>query len=80
MGFQNPASIFQMINLWNKFKQNHPKFPKFMTAAYQNGMKEGSIIEINVTTADGQNFCSNLKISAADMELIEQLKELARNP
>lgn len=51
-----------------------------MTAAYQNGMKEGSIIEINVTTADGQNFCSNLKISAADMELIEQLKDLARNP
>ena len=76
MGFQNPAAIFQMMNLWNKFKQNHPKFPKFMTAVYQNGIKEGSIIEINVTTADGQSLNSNLKITASDMELIEQLKEL----
>lgn len=80
MSFQNPAAIMQMMNLWNKFKQNHPKFPKFMTAVYQNGIKEGSIIEINVTTADGQSLNSNLKISADDMELIEQLKKLTMNP
>ncbi|MDE5867023.1 MAG: hypothetical protein K2H31_10555 [Lachnospiraceae bacterium] len=80
MSFQNPAAILQMMNLWNKFKQNHPKFPKFMTAVYQNGIKEGSIIEINVTTADGQSLNSNLKISADDMELIEQLKKLTMNP
>lgn len=79
MSFQNPAAIFQMMNIWNKFKQNHPKFPKFMTAVYQNGIKEGSIIEINVTTADGQSLNSNLKISAEDMELIEQLKKLSLN-
>ena len=80
MAFQNPAAILQMMNLWNKFKQNHPKFPKFMTAVYQNGIKEGSIIEINVTTADGQSLNSNLKISADDMELIDQLKNLTMNP
>ncbi len=80
MGFQNPTAIFQMMNLWNRFKQSHPKFPKFMAAVYQNGMKEGSIIEINVTTPDGQSLNSNLKISADDMELIAQLKELAMNP
>lgn len=80
MSFQNPAAIMQMMNLWNKFKQNHPKFPKFMTAVYQNGIKEGSIIEINVTTADGQSLNSNLKISADDMELIDQLKKLTMNP
>lgn len=80
MSFQNPAAILQMMNLWNKFKQNHSKFPKFMTAVYQNGIKEGSIIEINVTTADGQSLNSNMKISADDMELIEQLKNLTMNP
>lgn len=76
MSFQNPAAIFQMMNLWNKFQQNHPKFPKFMTAVYQNGIKEGSIIEINVTTPDGQSLNSNLKITASDMELIQELKGL----
>ena len=80
MGLQNPASIFQMMNLWNRFKQNHPKFPKFMTAVYQNGIREGSIIEINVTTPDGPSLNSNLKISAADMRLIEELKGLIMNP
>lgn len=80
MGFQNPTAIFQMMNLWNQFKKNHPKFPKFMAAAAQNGIKEGSIIEINITTADGQSLNSNLRISAEDMELIEQLKNLTLNP
>ncbi|MCM1175348.1 MAG: hypothetical protein NC341_09890 [Blautia sp.] len=80
MGFQNPASIFQMMNLWNRFKKNHSKFPKFMTAVYQNGIREGSIIEINVTTPDGQSLNSNLKISAEDMKLIEELKDLAVKP
>ncbi len=79
MGFQNPTAIFQMMNLWNRFKQNHPKFPKFMMAAAQSGIKEGSIIEINITTADGQSLNSNLRISAEDMELVEQLKNLAMN-
>ncbi len=80
MGLQNPTAIFQMMNLWNRFKENHPKFPKFMGAVYQNGLKEGSIVEINVTTADGQSLNSNLRISASDMELIAQLKELVMKP
>ncbi len=79
MNFQNPAAIFQIMNMWNRFKQNHPKFPQFLKAAAQNGMKEGSIIEINITTADGQNLSSNLRISAEDMELLEQLKNLPLN-
>ena len=80
MSLQNPAAILQIMNLWNRFQNNHPKFPKFMTAVYQNGLKEGSIIEINVTTADGQSLNSNLKLNAEDMELIEQLKNLSMNP
>ena len=35
-----------------------------------------SIIEIKVTTAQGESFDSNLKVNAEDMEMIEQLKNL----
>lgn len=80
MNLQNPAALFQMMNLWNRFQKNHPKFPKFLSAVFRNGIKEGSIIEIKVTTADGENFDSNLKISADDMEMIEQIKNMAMNP
>lgn len=80
MSIQNPAALLQLMNLWSRFQNNHPKFPKFLTAVYQNGLKEGSIIEINVTTADGQSLNSNLKLNAEDMELISQLKNLSLNP
>lgn len=76
MNIQNPAAILQMMNLWSRFQKNHPKFPKFISAVAENGVKEGSIIEIKVTTAEGESFDSNLKINADDMEMIGQLKSL----
>ena len=79
MSFQNPTVILQLMNLWNRFKTNHPKFPKFLMAVYQNALREGSIIEINVTTAGGQSLSSNLKLNAEDMDLIDQLRNLSLN-
>lgn len=79
MNLQNPAALLQMMNLWNRFEKNHPKFPRFLKAVVQNGIREGSIIEIRVTTARGENFDSNLKVSAEDMEMIEQLRNLYGN-
>lgn len=76
---QNPAALLQLMNLWTRFQNNHPKFPKFIRAVSQNAIREGSIIEIKITTADGECFDSNLKVNADDMELIEQLKNLAMN-
>ncbi len=76
MNLQNPAALLQMMNLWNRFERNHPKFPKFLKAVAQKGIKEGSIIEIRVTTADGEIFDSNLKVSAEDMGLVTQMKDL----
>lgn len=77
MNLQNPAALFQMMNLWSRFQKNHPKFPKFLSAVTQNGIKAGSIIEVRVTTAAGESFDSNLKITEDDMEIIEQLKNMS---
>lgn len=79
MNMQNPAAILQLMNLWSRFQNNHPKFPKFLSAVVRNGIKEGSIIEIKVTTAEGESYDSNLKINAEDMEMIEQIKALSLN-
>lgn len=77
MNIQNPAAIFQMMNLWSRFQKNHPKFPKFLSAVVKNGIKEGSIIEVRVTTAEGESYDSNLKVNAEDMEIIAQLKDMS---
>ena len=48
----NPASLFQMKALWDKFVANHPKFPKFLQAAAASSIDEGTIIEVKITKAN----------------------------
>ena len=73
----NPMKLFQIKSLWDKFSANHPKFPRFLQAVGTEGIREGSVIEITVTTPEGTNISSNLKFTAQDMELIETLKSIA---
>ena len=40
----------KITGAWNTFKSNHPKFPAFCQAVSRKGLKEGSIIEIAITT------------------------------
>jgi len=75
----NPMGLFQIKSLWDKFQANHPKFPMFLSALQQNGIKEGTIIEITITEPDGEKIQSNLKITASDMDLYEQLKQISSN-
>ena len=62
--------------LLERFRSNHPKVPMFFSAASQS-IGEGSIIEISITNADGKKLCTNMKVTADDLELFEQLKNTA---
>lgn len=70
----NPMTILQIKSLLDKFKNNHPKIPMFFSAATQS-IDENSIIEIKVTTAEGQNLITNMKVTSDDIELFKELKE-----
>ena len=74
----NFMKIFQLKNLWDRFIRNHPKLPMFGKAVVGQALHEGTIIEINVTTAEGQNLVTNLKLNAEDMALLEEALKLAR--
>jgi hypothetical protein len=74
----NPMKLLQLKSLWDKFTTNHPKFPKFLQAVGQNSIREGSILEITVTTPEGEKISSNLKVTAEDMQLVENLKEISQ--
>lgn len=75
----NPAKLLKLKGAWDVFSQNHPKFPKFINAVHQNGLQEGTIIEINVTTAEGKTLSSNLKLKESDLSLLGELSELFNN-
>ena len=71
----NPMKLLQMQETFSRFKNNHPKFPLFLNAVMKEGIKEGTVIEITVTTRDGKNYNSNLKVTADDLELINSLNQ-----
>ena len=68
----NLGNIMQLKNSWTTFTQNHPKFPKFLQAA-GTAVKEDTLIEIRLTTAEGKVIETNLKVKASDIELIRNL-------
>lgn len=74
MNLNQLAMLQKLKSGMDRFRTNHPKFPMFLKAVSQDGLKEGTIIEINVTTPEGKNYCSNVKLHADDLEFIDALK------
>lgn len=72
----NPAKLLQFRNDWNAFQQRHPKFVKFAIAVVQSGVPEGSVIEMKVTTPDGREMESNLRLSQEDIEFVKGFKNM----
>lgn len=75
----NPMLLMKMKSMMTKFQNNHPKFPNFLRAA-AGQIKAGSVLEIKVTSAEGESICGNIRVTAEDMELVEQIKEMMKNP
>ena len=50
----------------------------FMKAITADGIQEGTIIEMKVTSAQGKEYNTNLKITASDLELFAQMKNMMR--
>lgn len=72
----NLTYLMQFQTMWNQFISRHPKFPLFLNAVSQNGIVEGTIIEVQIKRPDGKEFATNLKVAKEDMELFQKLKEM----
>jgi len=72
----NPTMLFKMKGMWDQFTRNHPKFPLFLRAAQQKGIQEGTILAVSITTPTGEKLETNLRVTAEDMQLFEELKKL----
>lgn len=72
----NPMSVLKLKNLLSRFKENHPKVPLFLKAA-SGTITEGAVVELKITSAEGQTLVTNIRVNEQDMELINELKNLA---
>lgn len=73
----NPMSIMKIKSSLECFQANHPRVAMFFRDIGPQ-IQEGAVIEVTVTTAEGKELCTNMRVTADDMELIKQLKDLSR--
>lgn len=76
----NPMKLLQIKSALDRFQNNHPKFPKYLSAVYQKGLREGTLMEFKVTTPEGEELAANIKLNEEDLALFRELKELFQNP
>lgn len=79
MNLNQLAMIQKLKGCMDSFRQNHPKFPLFLNAISMEALMEGAVVEITVTTPEGKNYCSNLKLKQEDLEFIECLQSLRQS-
>ena len=72
----NPLKLLQLKGAWEQFQIRHPKFPAFLNAAAGINLKEGTIIDVTITSPDGGQIGTNLKLTAEDLQLFQELKEM----
>ncbi len=72
----NPADIMKLLGMKNKFTAAHPKFVAFLSDIAKRGIAEGEIIEVSIIGADGARTTANLKVTAEDVEMVRDLKNL----
>lgn len=75
----NPGAIMKLMSAKNQFANAHPKFASFINTVIRQGIQEGSVIEITVTGPEGTPVTGNMKVQASDLQLLEELKNLAGN-
>lgn len=72
----NPGMIMKIKGLKDRFVENHPKFPLFLKAVYDKGLRENSIVEISITKPDGEKMVSNIKLNNSDIEMLNELQNI----
>ena len=68
------TAIMKFKGAWDTFNKNHPKFMPFMQAVVQEAIADGTIIEVKVTSPEGKEYNTNMKVTQSDLDLFAQLK------
>ena len=73
----NPLGMMKLKPLFETFCQDHPKFLMFL-GAVGGAVDKDSIIEMTLTTSQGQTMKTNIRINDNDIELFQELAKLMK--
>lgn len=75
----NPAMLMKLMSAKNTFEKNHPKFVAFIKqVVLGGGLTEGTVLEVTMTRPGEEPITANLKVTQSDLELFEELKNMAQ--
>lgn len=72
----NPAKLLGMKSRLKAFETAHPKFVRFLEAVNDGYLEQDNILEVCVRRPSGEQIKTNLRLSAEDLALLRDLKEL----
>ena len=70
----NPMELMKLGERLRIFNSQHPRVGAVLKDVSANAIGEGAVIELKVTSAEGKEFVTNIKVIKEDMETIEILK------
>ena len=70
------SSMMKIKGAWDQFTRNHHKFMPFIQAVGKDAIGDGTIIEVKVTSADGREYNTNMKLTQSDLDLFSQMKNI----
>ena len=70
------SSMMKIKGAWDQFTRNHPKFMPFIQAVGKDAIGDGTVIEVKVTSADGREYNTNMKLTQSDLDLFSQMKNI----
>lgn len=76
MNFSQLAKLQALKKHLENFRNNHPRFEPFVNAVSREALREGAVIEINVTSPEGKNYVTNMKLNNEDIEFLKALQAL----
>ena len=71
------GSLLKLKSLMSTFKETHPGVVAFLTDA-PDFASEGSVLEMCVTTPDGEKKVTNMRIKESDLELLRVVQDVIR--
>lgn len=70
----NPIAMMQAAGRIKIFQEQHPKAIAFIQSISNGDLREGSVIELKVTTPEGKESVSNIRLTKEDIETFNLFK------
>lgn len=78
MGF-NPIKMMQARTAITQFEKRHPRVRDFLESVSADALQEGTVVEVSVTTPQGKNYITNIRVTKEDIELFQNARRISRS-